>query len=229
MDKFEKEYYALKARVKNILEITVKREENRVLIFRGSKWIWFDKKQLATGKYSLASSAKDLGYIDKVHVAKDGEVLDGVHRLFEDPSWDLKWHPEIDTEEKKVDFKYSVQFKRRTNKTELRELINRDAAIFKATGNSKLGEYAEAIANKRGFTSQYIRRFLKDEYKDLSQQRKREPKEDVRETVVSPKLSKSEMLDELLNWLDQDSSKIAPGEKGRLLALKDLIVKRLGG
>jgi len=157
MDKFEKAYTRLQGKARSILEITVRREKDKVFILREGKQIWFNKKVLANEQYCLAKSAKYTGYIDKVHVAADGEVLDGVHRLFSDPSWPLKWHPNTTTEEQKVDFKYSAQFKRRTNKTELVELINRDAALLEATGKYEPGEYAEAIADKRGFSSQYIR------------------------------------------------------------------------
>jgi len=172
MDKFDKAYSRLQGKARSILEITVRREKDKVFILREGKQIWFNKKKLATEDYCLAKSAKNVGYLDKVHVAADGEVLDGVHRLLSDPSWPLQWHPEVINEEKKIQLKIDVQFKRRKNTDKLNEIINRMAKIRKATGKYEPGEYAEDIANELGFTSQYIRKFLDEAYKAVEKRNK---------------------------------------------------------
>lgn len=231
MDKFERLYNSLIHKPLNILGITVNREDDKVSITREGRTLWFNKKELAKEEYSLSESAKDAGYIDPVHVAKDGEVLDGIHRLLHDPQWSLKWHDEIDTEEKKIEFMYSVQFKRRSNKTELKNLINRDASILKATGRYKVGEYAEAIADRIGFTKQYVRKFLDEEFKLETKKREKKDLGNSVSQIEVKELSKYEMLDRLTQWVNADLDKtpiISDSERALLLVLKDGIIKWCG-
>jgi len=92
---------------------------------------------MSADEYNLKESAKAIGQLRPAILAKDGWVVDGLHRLRADPKWKTERHEEIDTEEKKWIARAHTNLARRTvGREEKREIINNLAKIYEAQGLS---------------------------------------------------------------------------------------------
>lgn len=85
--------------------------------------------------YNLKESQKAVGQLRPAILAKDGWVVDGLHRLEADPEWKTETHEDIDTEEKKWIARSHANLARRTmGREEKREIINNLAKIYEEQG-----------------------------------------------------------------------------------------------
>jgi len=90
---------------------------------------------MSADEYNLKESAKAIGQLRPAILAKDGWVVDGIHRLRADPEWRTERHEDIDTEEKKWIARAHANLARRTvGREEKREIINNLAKIYEGQG-----------------------------------------------------------------------------------------------
>lgn len=134
-------------------------------------------------EYDLKKSTDLIGQLYPILIAKDGEVLDGVHRVQANRKWKFMTLEHIDTEEKKVVARFVANFNRRKmTRAEKEEMINALARIYKergfavpkqgATGPGRKNEIIQKIAEVTGLTYNTIRWYLASEFKGLATNRK---------------------------------------------------------
>ena len=126
-------------------------------------------------------SQKIIGQLYPVLKSKDGQVIDGFHRLAVDPNWKSVVLSEVDTEEKLLIARaVSNWHRRQVPKKEKAKWINDLAEIYqkqgyKVEGQSKgsvpKNEIAEKIADVTGLSKITVINYLYNDYK----QRKRTP------------------------------------------------------
>jgi hypothetical protein len=127
--------------------------------------------------YDLKGSTKLIGQLYPVLKAKDGEILDGVHRSEADGSWRSETLEQIDSEEKKAAARLIANFhRRRVSREEKTKLINSLAELYEKeglkvnpVGSHKPNEIADKIAEVTGIHVQTVRRYLSDEFKNEAQ------------------------------------------------------------
>jgi len=90
---------------------------------------------MSADEYNLKESQKAVGQLRPAILAKDGWVVDGLHRLRVDPEWRTERHEDIDSEEKKWIARAHSNLARRTvGREEKREIINNLAKIYEDQG-----------------------------------------------------------------------------------------------
>jgi len=139
-------------------------------------------------EYDLKKSAEGIGQLYPILEAKDGEVIDGIHREDADKNWKRIRLEHIDTEEKKLVARLTANFHRRiVPYMEKKTWINDLAEIYKKQ------ELTTSIANKivevTGLSPWTVYQYLNDEYKDKKQQERatalRSKPESVAEQIVT--------------------------------------------
>ncbi len=133
-------------------------------------------------RYDLKKSSTSIGQLYPVLVAKDGEILDGVHRKASDRSWRTVTLTHIDTTEKKLIARLVANFHRRqVSRDEKAEWINALAELYvkqgfkiegsrdKAQGSN---EVAERIVVATGLGRRTVMTYLRDEFKQNNFARK---------------------------------------------------------
>lgn len=120
-------------------------------------------------------STKSVGQLYPVLLSKDGDVIDGHHRLEDDPSWRTETLDQIDTEEKLLLARAVSNWQRRTiTKEEKTEWINGLARIYQKEGFKVYGkkvsvhpknEIAAKIMDELGLSRTTVGRFLHPKYK----------------------------------------------------------------
>jgi ribosomal protein S8 len=103
--------------------------------------------------------------------AKDGEIIDGIHREKADRSWKRIRLNNIDTEEKKLLARLIANFHRRiVPYQEKKDWINGLAKIYEkqglkiSLGPSHKNEIIERISNLTGLSSRTVRSYIHSEY-----------------------------------------------------------------
>jgi len=153
----------------------------------------------------LRASKLKIGPIYPVLVDKEGEVIDGEHRLAADPNWPkwkLTW---VDTEELRLAIREQVNSLRRVvSFQERKKELTKLAELIKEKAPDKATVVSE-VAKATGFTERYVRRALPDEYKMVSKKRLAElvPQTPIHCPVCRTKLSK-ERVKEIHEWVRDD-------------------------
>ena len=118
-------------------------------------------------EYDLRQSAKSIGYLNPVLIGKDDHIIDGVHRLKDDNNWPRKKLPHIDTRKKRLIARLASNFvRRKVHPKELRLTLNSLAEEYRKEGLE--GTVTKTIAKETGITQDTVRKYLKDEYKEMS-------------------------------------------------------------
>lgn len=124
-------------------------------------------------EYDLKKSERGIGQLYPILEAKDGEVIDGVHRDKADKNWKRIRLPQIDTEEKKLLARLIANFHRRQVTWEEKEKwINGLAELYKQEGVIA-GEISKRIQEKTGLSQPTVDEYLHQIYKGDSSRRER--------------------------------------------------------
>jgi hypothetical protein len=121
-------------------------------------------------EYDLKKSEQGIGQLYPILVAKDGGIIDGLHRDKADKNWKRLKLEHIDTEEKKLLARLIANFHRRQiTREEKEEWINGLARIYKKQGLKvdihNENEIVNRIAETTGLERSTVLRHLKSEYK----------------------------------------------------------------
>lgn len=130
---------------------------------------------METEDYNLKKSTELIGPLYPILEAKDGDVLDGVHRFKADHDWPRLKLDHIDSEEKKIAARLVANFHRRqVSGLEKEDLINALAELyvkkgFKVEGSREKAqgpnEVAERIVAATGLGRRTVMKYLRDEFK----------------------------------------------------------------
>ena len=117
-------------------------------------------------EYDLKKSGNSIGQLYPILEAKDGEIIDGIHREKADKNWKRIKLEHIDTEEKKLAARLVANFHRRiVPYEEKKKWINALAGIYKK--QEILGARIVAkISSTTGLANQTIYTYLNDEFKE---------------------------------------------------------------
>lgn len=117
-------------------------------------------------EYDLKQSAKGIGYMNPILTSKDNHIIDGNHRM-KDKDWPRLKLEHIDTRKKRLMARLACNFVRRMMPSkELRLTLNSLAGEYRSEGVK--GSLTNIIAKDTGITQDTIRKYLKDEYKEMS-------------------------------------------------------------
>lgn len=116
-------------------------------------------------EYDLKESEKSIGQLYPILEAKDGEIIDGLHRDEADKAWKRVTLEHIDTEEKKLIARLVANFHRRiVPYQEKKEWINGLARIYQTKSKEQF-DVPQRIADVSGLAVQTVRRYLNNEFK----------------------------------------------------------------
>jgi hypothetical protein len=121
-------------------------------------------------------SQKIVGQLYPVLKSKDGQVIDGFHRLAVDPNWKTLTLEEVDTEEKLLVARaVSNWHRRQVSREEKATWINGLAALYKKQGykvnarnnarGQSINEIKERIMEVAGLPERTVTSYLSEEYK----------------------------------------------------------------
>jgi hypothetical protein len=133
-------------------------------------------------QYDLKKSSGSIGQLYPVLLAKDGEILDGLHRIKSNRSWRTVTLTHIDTPEKKLIARLVANFHRRQiSRDEKAEWINSLASFYQKQGLKVEGprgkaqgsnEVAERIVAATGLGRRTVMTYLRQEFKQNNMARK---------------------------------------------------------
>ena len=133
-------------------------------------------------EYDLKKSTEFIGPLYPILEAKDGDVLDGVHRFKADHNWPRLKLDHIDSEEKKIAARLVANLHRRqVSRLEKEDLINALAELYVKQGFKVEGsrdkaqgsnEVAERIVAATGLGRRTVMAYLRDEFKQNNFARK---------------------------------------------------------
>jgi len=151
--------------------------------------------------YDLKESTSLVGQLYPLLKAKDGELLDGVHRSDVDATWKTEVLENIDTPEKKLAARLIANIHRRTVPKEekaawindLAELYLKQGLKVEARYKGKPGQGANQITNKivkvTGLSKRVVTGYLKDCYKQMNFSRgikqRKAPEAPAGETILN--------------------------------------------
>ncbi|HUW44797.1 MAG TPA: hypothetical protein VMW50_03285 [Dehalococcoidia bacterium] len=123
-------------------------------------------------EYNRKESTKIVGELYPVLVAKDGQVIDGFHRLEDNPDWKTETLEHIDSEEKLLLARAISNWHRREiPRTEKEKWINGLAKIYQKQGLKIKGsfpfknEIVEKLVEVTALTQQTVNKYLVYEFK----------------------------------------------------------------
>jgi len=117
--------------------------------------------------YNLKQSVRSIKHLYPVLLSKDKTIIDGRHRLKEDNKWPRLKLDHIDTLKKFRIAQLASNFQRRRMPSkELRFILNSLAGEYRS--EHPKGSLTELIARETGISLPTIRKYLKDEYKEMS-------------------------------------------------------------
>jgi hypothetical protein len=187
--------------------------------------------------YSLKGSTKLVGQLYPVLKAKDGEILDGLHRSGADGSWRSEVLENIDSHEKKLAARLIANFHRRkVSREEKAEWINELAQLYREQGLRVQGEkdgspgqgsneIADRICLVTGISRRTVCFYLEDHFKqmnysrDVDQHRAEAPASDVIKNIVSVRCSQNNGYADRLLERYQDELLESPAFRARVLAM----------
>lgn len=176
--------------------------------------------------YNLKTSEQGIGQLYPVLVDKNGNVIDGFHRLADNPEWRKEKLEHIDSEEKLLVARaVSNWHRRQVSREEKAEWINGLAEIYLKQGykvgenRRESNEIVSKIAEVTGLTSQTVRIYLSKEFRQT-------PPKNIEDLNV-PKIPASERIEHELGEeyverhrkevLEQETPKIREQTKKELL------------
>jgi len=131
--------------------------------------------------YDLKGSTALVGQLYPVLKAKDGSILDGIHRNKVDESWRSEVLENIDSEEKKLAARLIANFhRRRIPREEKATWINGLATLYQSQGfkvfkdgdkSQGSNEIAERIAEVTGIHRRTVNTYLKNDFKQSNKVR----------------------------------------------------------
>lgn len=125
---------------------------------------------MSAKEYDLKTSEDSVGQLYPVLLAKDGKVIDGLHRLKSDKGWRTETLEQIDTEEKLLLARCIANWHRRSvPRAEKEEWIDGLAKIYKEQGFA--APLAAKVADETGLGVRTVMEYLSDDYKDMSKAR----------------------------------------------------------
>jgi len=137
-----------------------------------------------TEEYDLKKSKEGIGQLYPILVAKDGEVIDGLHRQQVDKTWKRVTLEHIDTEEKKLIARLvSNCHRRQVSWQEKEQWINGLAAIYQEQGHGVGNDGLPNVIRNKIVEATGLDRATVNEY--LSSNYKQEPKGGSTEPRVS--------------------------------------------
>lgn len=117
----------------------------------------------------MKGSTRLVGQLYPVLKSKDGQIIDGFHRLEADPNWKTVVLDGIDSEEKVLLARLVANKCRRTvTLDEARKWINQLAEMYLQQG-VKPGEISSKIAERSGYSERQVRFYLDEKYKAKQQ------------------------------------------------------------
>ncbi len=134
-------------------------------------------------EFNRKESTKTVGELYPVLLSKDGKVIDGFHRLEDNPDWKTETLEHIDSEEKLLLARAISNWHRRSiEKDEKEKWINGLAKVYQEQGYKIRGQHpvdggpprnelVEKIANETGLNRNTITRHLASEFKQIEQAR----------------------------------------------------------
>jgi len=174
-------------------------------------------------EYDLKKSEKGIGQLYPVLKDKNGNVIDGFHRLDDDPNWRTETLEHIDSEEKLLVARAVSNWNRRkVSKEEKEEWINGLAEIFREQGYKILdkfpftNEIKKKIAEVTGLHEDTVTNYLRAEFKQTI----------TKSPTQEPKISASERIERTLgeDYVERHrkqvlaEEKLSPEEKAKLEA-----------
>ena len=121
-------------------------------------------------EFNRKESTKTVGELYPVLLSKDGQVIDGFHRLEDNPNWKTETLENINSEEKLLLARAISNWHRReVPRKEKEEWINGLAKIYKEQGMAD--PLAAIIASETGLAERTVRSYLSSEYKQEAQAR----------------------------------------------------------
>lgn len=126
-------------------------------------------------EFNRKESTKSVGQLYPVLLSKDGQVIDGFHRLEDNPGWKTETLDHIDSEEKLLLARAISNWHRReVPRSEKGEWINGLAKLYKEQGYKLQTEFPFAneikrkIMNETGLSDDTVKDYLLDEFKQKS-------------------------------------------------------------
>lgn len=120
-------------------------------------------------EFDRKESTKSVGELYPVLLSADGRVIDGFHRLEDNPDWKTETLEHIDSEEKLLLARAISNWHRREVPVfEKSKWINGLAKIYQEQGVAT-GGVAKKISEETGLHPNTVRKFLSIEYKDETQ------------------------------------------------------------
>jgi len=184
-------------------------------------------------EYDLKKSEKGIGQLYPVLKDKNGNVIDGFHRLDDDPNWRTETLEHIDSEEKLLVARAVANWNRRqVSREEKEEWINGLARIYSeqgykiskqiitTTGGYFVNEIVNKIAEVTGLHSSTVLSYLLGAYKQKNNlPPKSEPKIPASQRVESELGSEvKERFEEEVKQKLKEEANLSPEEKAKLEA-----------
>ena len=117
----------------------------------------------------LKKSLDKIRPLNRVVKSKDGTVIDGLHRLAADPNWPTVQLDEIDTEDKKIVARLTLNWMSR--KVEPDEIKGAFTRLCQLHEDDWKGHYSQHIADITGWDIDTIEKYLPPEYKQIKEAR----------------------------------------------------------
>lgn len=120
-------------------------------------------------EYDLKRSAEGIGQLYPILLDKEGNPVDGLHRLKDVKDWKTEILPQIDTMKKFLTARLVANFHRRTlPPEEMKELLNRLAEEYVKEG-IKVGDLSALIARGTGISRTTVIKYLDKKHLDKFQ------------------------------------------------------------
>jgi len=131
-----------------------------------------------SSEMGLKESQKKVGQLYPVIVAKDGRVVDGLHRLKEVPNWKSIRLEEIDTDEKYWAGRIVANTRRDVSYSERKDWFNQLAEVYFEQGIKSDGSIVKKVMEATGYSDRSVARYLDDKYK-MKEHAVKKPFEDI--------------------------------------------------
>jgi DNA modification methylase len=119
----------------------------------------------------LKKTLNRIGPLNRVVKSKDGTIIDGLHRLAADPNWPTIQLDEIDTEDKKIIARLTLNWmSRELEPAEIEEAFTRLCQLHEEDWK---GPYSQRIADITGWNIGTVEKYLPLEYKRRPQYKQR--------------------------------------------------------
>jgi len=167
-------------------------------------------------EYDNQKTERSIGQLYPVLVDKKGNVIDGFHRLEQNPEWRKEKLEQIDNEEKLLVARAVANWNRRqVSREEKEEWVNRLARIYKKQGLKVYGkgrgqqnEVISKIVEITGISQTIIESLIMEEYKQR----------DSRITIRKPRMEASKRIENVLgtNYVERHRQEVIDEETPKI-------------